>query len=82
MTSPSPAPRETAFVRYAKYGAIAFEFIGSIAAGVFIGHALDRWLGTDPWLVLAMIIAGTVIGFYRMVQILRRFERSDRTSGA
>ena len=67
---------ESAFVRYSKYGALAFEFIGSILAGVFLGSQLDRYFGTDPWLVLGMTIAGTVIGFYRMVQILRRFERN------
>ena len=70
-------PGESAFVRYSKYGALAFEFIGSILAGVFVGSQLDRWLGTQPWLVLGMTIAGTVIGFYRMVQILRRFERNQ-----
>jgi len=70
------APRESAFVYYAKYGAIAYEFFGCIAAGVFLGYWLDRWLGTDPWLVLGMTIAGTAIGFYRMVQVLQRFERN------
>lgn len=68
--------RASPFLRYAKYLAVAFEFIGSIAAGVFVGGALDAWLGTQPWLVLTMIIAGTVIGFYRMIQILQRFERN------
>jgi F0F1-type ATP synthase assembly protein I len=67
---------ESGFVRYSKYGAVAFEFIGAILAGVFLGSQLDRHFGTDPWLVLGMTIAGTVIGFYRMVQILRRFERT------
>lgn len=67
---------ESPFVRYSKYGALAFEFMGSILAGVFLGSQLDRYFGTDPWLVLGMTIAGTVIGFYRMVQILRRFERN------
>ena len=66
----------TFLLRYSKYGAVAFEFVGSIMAGVFLGAALDRYFGTDPWLVLTMTIAGTVIGFYRMVQILRRFERN------
>jgi F0F1-type ATP synthase assembly protein I len=68
-------PTENAFLRYAKYGAVAFEFIGSIAAGVFLGTALDAWLRTEPWMVLTMTIAGTAIGFYRMVQILLRFQR-------
>jgi F0F1-type ATP synthase assembly protein I len=80
MTMVMPTGREpageSAFVRYSKYGALAFEFLGAILAGVFIGSQLDRYLGTDPWLVLGMTIAGTVIGFYRMVQILRRFERT------
>jgi ATP synthase protein I len=63
-------------LRYSKYIAVAFEFVGSIMAGVFLGAGLDRYFGTEPWLVLAMTIAGTVIGFYRMVQILRRFDRN------
>jgi F0F1-type ATP synthase assembly protein I len=77
MAEGTHSPRsQGAFLRYAKYGAVAFEFLGSIAAGVFLGHALDEWLRTEPWLVLTMTIAGTVIGFYRMIQILRRFQRS------
>jgi len=76
MAPEGEASPESVVVRYAKYGAIAYEFLGCIAAGVFLGYWLDRWLGTDPWLVLGMTIAGTVIGFYRMVQILRRFERN------
>ena len=74
MPATPPVP-ESPFVLYSKYGALAFEFIGSILAGVFVGYQLDRYFGTDPWLVLGMTIAGTVIGFYRMVQVLRRFER-------
>ena len=76
--SPPGPPRESesAFVRYSKYGALAFEFIGCILAGVFLGYQLDRHFGTDPWLVLGMTIAGTAIGFYRMVQVLLRFERN------
>jgi F0F1-type ATP synthase assembly protein I len=76
MATDPESPGEPAFVRYSKAGALAFEFIGSILAGVFLGSQLDRYFGTDPWLLLGMTIAGTVIGFYRMVQILRRFERT------
>jgi len=63
--------------RSAKYWAVAFEFIGSVFGGIVGGFALDAWLGTKGWLVLAMTIAGTAIGFYRMVQILQRFERNQ-----
>lgn len=74
MAPPDPA-RKAALLRYGKFFAVAWEFIGCIAAGAFIGYQLDRYFVTDPWLVLTMTIAGTAIGFYRMVQILRRFER-------
>ena len=80
MKDPGAGQREAPFIRYAKYGAVAFEFIGTIAAGVFIGYQLDAWFGTEPWLILFMTIAGSVAGFYRMVQILRRFQRNDRSS--
>lgn len=69
--------QENAFFRYAKYGSVAFEFLGSIAAGVFLGSTLDGWLRTEPWMVVCMTIAGTAIGFYRMIQILLRFQRNQ-----
>ena len=70
-----PSLREPAFVRYAKAGALAFEFIGTITAGVFLGYQLDAWLDTAPVSIAFMTVASTAIGFYRMVHILRRFER-------
>lgn len=76
MEGPGKPSQESAFFRYAKFASVAFEFLGSIAAGVFVGSALDAWLRTEPWLVLSMTIAGTAIGFYRMIQILQRFERT------
>ena len=76
MPEPPNPVSESAVFRYAKFGAVAFEFIGTILAGVFVGNALDGWLRTQPWFVLAMTIAGTAIGFYRMIQILRQFQRA------
>jgi len=73
---PTKSRQESAIFRYAKYSAVAFEFVGSIAAGVFVGSALDAWLQTEPWLVLTMTLAGTAIGFYRMIQILQHLQRN------
>ena len=76
MPEPTEPPAESALLRYGKYGAVAFEFIGAISAGVFVGYQLDAWLDTEPWMVATMTIVGTIAGFYRMIQILRQFERS------
>jgi len=42
------------------------SFLSSILAGLAIGWGLDAWLGTDPWFVVAGVVAGSVSGFYGM----------------
>ena len=76
-TEDLPPRGQSAMLRYAKYSTVAFEFVGYIAAGVFVGNALDAWLQTAPWLILVMTIAGTAVGFYRMIQILRVLQRNQ-----
>lgn len=39
------------------------ELITSIAAGGLIGYWLDGWLGTKPFLLIAMLILGIITGF-------------------
>jgi F0F1-type ATP synthase assembly protein I len=70
---PGPAP----IVRYARYGAAAFEFSGTIGAGAFIGWLLDRWLHTEPYMLVFSTLAAVVGGFVRLIQVLRQFERVD-----
>ncbi len=38
----------------------------SIIGGTLLGYWLDRWLGTDPWLVVTGIVLGSVLGFLRV----------------
>jgi F0F1-type ATP synthase assembly protein I len=42
------------------------SFLGSIMAGTLVGWLADRWLDTDPWLVVIGIVAGSINGFVRM----------------
>ena len=64
-------------VRYGRYGAVAFEFSGGIGAGALIGWWVDAKFGTQPWALLILTLAAVVGGFIRLVQVVRRFERSD-----
>ncbi len=41
-------------------------FVSSILAGFLLGYLADRWLGTDPWLVISGIVVGAYNGFVRM----------------
>ena len=71
MTPPGP------IVRYGRYGALAFEFSGTIAAGAVVGWLLDGWLGSEPWALVVCTLLAVVGGFIRLITILRRFERDD-----
>lgn len=48
------------------------SFFGSIMAGTLIGWLGDRWLSTEPWLLVAGIALGSANGFYRMWDLVRR----------
>jgi len=71
---PAPSP----LVRYGRYGALAFEFSGTIAAGTAVGYLLDRWLRTEPYGVTLCTLLAVAGGFARLIQVLRRFDRRDR----
>jgi len=61
---PPPSP----LVRYGRYGAVAFEFSGTIAAGAVVGYLIDRWLHTEPYGVTLCTL----------ILLLRRFDQLDR----
>jgi F0F1-type ATP synthase assembly protein I len=65
-------------IRYARGGAIAFEFTGTIAAGAFVGWWIDDRYGTTPWAMTGLTVVAVVGGFIRLIQMLRRFEQIDR----
>lgn len=64
-------------LRFARLGAVAWDFLGTIGAGAVVGWLADRWLSTEPWLLTAGTVLGSVGGFIRLIETLRRFERID-----
>lgn len=47
------------------------SFFGSIMAGTLLGWLGDWVLGTEPWLIVAGIIAGSIAAFYRMWDLMK-----------
>ena len=52
--------------------AAVFSLATAIIAFLVIGWLLDRWLKTSPWLLVAGIVVGTVVGFYQFVRLMSR----------
>jgi len=63
-----------------RFAAIGFEFAWPMIAGAIIGHYLDLYFRTDPWLTLVMFLLGVFIGFYRLIQELTLFQRENEES--
>jgi ATP synthase protein I len=53
------------------------SFLGSVLSGTLIGVLLDRWLGTDPWFVIAGITLGSYTGFMRVWDYSKRMLPRD-----
>lgn len=45
------------------------ELIGGLAGGALIGWLLDRWFGTSPWLLMALLTLGTIAAFRNIIRI-------------
>ena len=48
------------------------SFVISTVTMLGLGWALDRWLGTGPWLVVTGIVLGAGVGFYQFVRLLSK----------
>jgi ATP synthase protein I len=53
------------------YGAV-ISLAFSIVSCLLAGWALDRWLGTSPWLIVAGILVGSVAGFMQFIRLMSR----------
>lgn len=67
---------------------VGIELAGTLAVGVAIGWALDKWLGTGPWLLVVFFFLGGaagVLNVYRAVSqigLAPGYRRTDAEDGA
>jgi ATP synthase protein I len=45
------------------------HLVGAPLGGGLFGWVLDRWLGTKPWLMLALLFAGFAVGVMNVLRI-------------
>lgn len=49
---------------------VGLQFAGAIVLFLFLGRWLDSRLGTEPWLLLAGVLVGSVAGFISLYRQL------------
>jgi ATP synthase protein I len=60
--------------------ALGTMLFACVAVGLAAGYFADRWLGTQPWLVLvglAFGIAAAAVNFFRTIKTLNETDRSN-----
>ena len=59
------------------YGSIGLQMGLSVAIGLGVGLALDRYLGTTPWMALIFLILGVIAGFLALFRLLKEIQRGE-----
>ena len=52
---------------------VGFSFVLAIVIGVWAGRALDRWLGTSPWMFFLFFVLGLAAGVLNVYRTAGRF---------
>jgi len=60
-----------------QYGSIGLQMGLSVAIGLVIGLALDRYLGTTPWMALVFLILGVIAGFLALFRLLKEIQKGE-----
>ena len=61
---------QTSLTKAGPVAAASYALIGAIVLLGGLGYAADRWLGTEPWLLLAGLLLGIVVGFYELARVV------------
>ena len=61
--------------KLADVSSLALTLPIGIAVGLFIGYALDKWLKTDPWMLIIWTLLGVASGLISLIRSLKKFEK-------
>ncbi len=60
---------------------LSTELVAGVAVGAFIGWALDRWLGTAPFLMVVFLILGAIAGILNVVRTAKAMQAKAPPAG-
>lgn len=62
----------------ARLSTVGVALVAATFIGLGIGYALDRWLGTSPWLTMVFTLFGIAAGFLNLFRELGLIRRTWR----
>lgn len=55
---------------------LATEMVAGVFVGALLGWALDRWLGTSPFLLIVFLLLGVAAGLLNAVKAAQRMQKN------
>ncbi|HEY5946324.1 MAG TPA: AtpZ/AtpI family protein [Kofleriaceae bacterium] len=55
---------------------VGLELGLSVGLGLLVGYYMDKWIGTQPWLMLLWLTLGLVAGFRGVFRAVARADRA------
>ncbi len=71
---PNKQPSKINYRKIAAISSLGLMLPSSIAVGLFFGYYLDKFFGTDPWLLLVFLLLGIFSGFYSLIRGLNKYK--------
>lgn len=56
------------------FSSMGLELGLSVIVGLVIGSYLDKWLGTDPWMLIIFASAGIIAGYRSVYRLLKKIQ--------
>ncbi len=69
---------QTVWQGLATVGSLGFTLVGCTFLGLAVGYALDRWLGSGPWLTVLLLLLGISAGFLNIFVTTARLRNPPR----
>ena len=64
--------RSSSYRRLAIYSSVIFLLPSTLLGGYYLGHILDRYFESDPWLAITGLFLGGIGGFVHLFRLLNR----------
>ncbi len=58
---------------------IPMTLLAGPLVGWFIGSWLDKWFGTKPWLLVILLVLGTVAGVRQTIHMIKEISNDDNS---
>ncbi|HEY7139257.1 MAG TPA: AtpZ/AtpI family protein [Methylomirabilota bacterium] len=79
MSAAEPGQSDRRWIRQlGVLSGVGLTLVISTVLGFWGGYALDRWLGTAPWLMLGGLLLGIASGFVNLFRAVGLFGREGR----